>query len=208
MGLAIAKRFGREGFTLALVARRAEALAEYKATLQEEGFTAHSYPADAVDPVSLTTVFAQIKTDLGDPAVLVYNAMIFRETQPSELAPDDLVTDFQVNVAGALICAQQVIPAMKARGSGTILLTGGGLALRPYPLYASLATGKAALRNLAYSLHAELAEAGIHVATVTIAGYVQPGTHFDPDLIAEEYWKLHTQEPGLWYQEVIYQDSD
>jgi hypothetical protein len=45
----------------------------------------------------------------------------------------------------------------------------------------------------------------VHVATVTIAGFVQPGTHFDPDRIAEAYWTLHTQEPGQWEREIVYQ---
>ncbi|NJL35119.1 MAG: short-chain dehydrogenase, partial [Chloroflexaceae bacterium] len=87
---------------------------------------------------------------------------------------------------------------------GTILFTGGGLALDPYAQYASLAIGKAGLRSLTYTLGAELEPQGIHVATVTIAGTVQPGTFFAPDLIAEQYWNLHTQAPGTWQREIVY----
>jgi hypothetical protein len=42
------------------------------------------------------------------------------------------------------------------------------------------------------------------VATVTIAGFVKPGTHFDPALIAKKYWELHSQEPGQWDREFVY----
>ena len=44
----------------------------------------------------------------------------------------------------------------------------------------------------------------MHVATVTVAGAVAPGTAFDPDEIAEEYWKLHAQRAGAWEREVPY----
>lgn len=81
---------------------------------------------------------------------------------------------------------------------------GFALALNPVPRYASLALGKAGLRSLAFSLHEELKDAGIHVATVTIAGFVEAGTHFDPDKIADAYWELHTQAPDAWEPEIVY----
>lgn len=204
IGLAVAKRFGREGFRLALLARRAETLAEYVTDLGEQGIDAEGFPADAADFESLTTALAEVTAQMGVPEVLVYNPAVIRQQKPSALQADTLLADLRVNVAGALVCAQQVIPAMTAKGRGTILFTGGGLALNPHPQYASLAVGKAALRNLTYSLGAELEAAGIHVATVTIAGFVQPGTFFDPDLIAEKYWALHAQEAGRWEREVVY----
>jgi hypothetical protein len=42
------------------------------------------------------------------------------------------------------------------------------------------------------------------VATVTVGGAVAPGGQFDPDLIAEEYWRLHTQRPEAWEHEVAF----
>ena len=85
-----------------------------------------------------------------------------------------------------------------------MLFTGGGLALNPWPQAAALAVGKAGLRNLVYSLAAELEPAGIHVATVTIAGMVQPGTEFDPERIADVYWQLHSEPRGQWQREIIF----
>ena len=67
---------------------------------------------------------------------------------------------------------------------------------------ASLGVGKAAIRNLAFSLHADLKDSGIHAATVTICGTVAPGTAFDPDRIAEAYWQLHTQAAGAFEREL------
>ncbi len=205
IGLAVARRFAREGFELALLARREAALHDYVHDLRRQEFTAHGYAADAGDPSSLQAAFAQIAAQQSAPAVLVYNASALHQGAPSTLAVADVLADFQVNLLGALTAAQQVIPAMRQQQRGTILFTGGGLALRPTPQYASLALGKASLRNLTLSLAQELAPAGIHVATVTVAGFVQPQTFFDPDLIAEVYWQLHCQSPAEWQSEVLYQ---
>ncbi|MCB0197932.1 MAG: SDR family NAD(P)-dependent oxidoreductase [Anaerolineae bacterium] len=204
IGLAVAQRFGREGFTLALVARRTEALEQYVVDLETSGLTAHAFPADAAHFETLVQAFEQIKAQVGPPTVLVYNAAFIKPETPSSLPVEDLTMAFRVSVAGALVCAQQVIPEMKAEQCGTILFTGGGLALSPHPQYSSLAASKAALRNLTYSLGADLDAEGIQVATVTIAGFVKPGTHFAPDLIAEKYWELHSQPPGQREREIVY----
>jgi NAD(P)-dependent dehydrogenase (short-subunit alcohol dehydrogenase family) len=113
------------------------------------------------------------------------------------------MADLQVSVGGALAAVQAVLPAMRARGRGTLLLTGGGFAFEPMPPMASLGAGKAALRNLAFSLHADLAPAGIHAGTVTICGTVKPGTAFDPDRIADSFWALHAQPAGSFEREVM-----
>ena len=93
---------------------------------------------------------------------------------------------------------------MREAGHGTILFTGGGFAHEPSAPYASLSSDKAALRNLTYSLAQELGGYGIHVATVTVYGFLQVGTHFDPQRIAETYVQLHRQPRGHFDIEVTY----
>ncbi|NJK81573.1 MAG: SDR family NAD(P)-dependent oxidoreductase [Chloroflexaceae bacterium] len=204
VGQAVARRFALAGFQIALVARRPAVLEQQATELQASGATAQTFPADATDPAALQAAFQQIHAQMGAPAVLVYNAAVIRDGMPSDTAYENLINDFRVNVAGALVCVQAVLPTMREQQRGTILFTGGGLALDPYAQYASLAIGKAGLRSLTYTLGAELEPQGIHVATVTIAGTVQPGTFFAPDLIAEQYWNLHTQAPGTWQREIVY----
>jgi NAD(P)-dependent dehydrogenase (short-subunit alcohol dehydrogenase family) len=67
----------------------------------------------------------------------------------------------------------------------------------------ALSIGKAALRSLNFCLAEELEPHGIHVATVTIMGYIQSGTQFDPDCIAETYWQLYMQPTDQWEREHI-----
>jgi short-subunit dehydrogenase len=140
------------------------------------------------------------------PEVLIYNAAVLGNNNvPSKLSVDSFVADFKVNVAGALACAQAVLPAMKAQGRGTILLTGCGFALMPNAANTSLGAGKAALRNLCFNLAEELAPSGIHVATVTIRGLIGSNAFFAPEAIADAYWTLYRQSRDQWQTEMVYQ---
>ena len=201
IGLAVAKKFASEGFSVALLARQ-QAKVDEMAVQVGEG--AKGYATDAGDEESLRTALGKVKSEMGDPTVLVYNVSVMHTGLPSAAGIDMLIDDFRVNVCGAIIAAQYVLPAMRKAGQGTILITGGGLAFDPYPHYSSLALGKAALRNFTMSLAAEVEAMNIHAATVTVCGMVKEGTHFAPDLIAEVYWALHNQPREAWEREVIY----
>jgi NADP-dependent 3-hydroxy acid dehydrogenase YdfG len=200
----VARRFGREGFRVVALARRADALADHVSELRAAGVDAHAQVADAADPNGLTQALAVAAAAHGAADVLVYNAAGARYKALAELSAAELMTDLQVSVGGALAATQAVLPAMRARGSGTLLFTGGGFAFEPMPAMASLGAGKAAIRNLAFSLHADLKDVGLHAATVTICGMVKAGTAFDPDLIAEKFWALHAQPAGAFEREVMF----
>lgn len=202
--MAVAKVFAKEGYTLALIARNLEKLEVNAQELRQAGYSVHTFAADAGNENALIQSFAEIRSQLADPEVLIYNAAVMTMTKPSELSSQQLVTDFQVNVVGALVAAQQVIPAMKASGKGTILFTGGGLALYPFVDLVSLAIGKSGMRSLVFCLAQELQDSGIHVGMVTICGTVEVGTHFDPEAIAQSYLTLHHQSPENFEVEVIY----
>jgi NAD(P)-dependent dehydrogenase (short-subunit alcohol dehydrogenase family) len=205
VSMAVARRFGLAGHRLALVARNAEAVSKFARELEATGIEAHGFTGDASDETSLRRAFEDIHASLGTTEVLVYNAFAFHQANPSELPPAELVDDLRVNVVGALISAQSVISRMKGLKRGTILFTGGGLALEPEPGVSSLAIGKAAMRSLAFSLHKELIAFHIHIATVTICGAVKEKTRFSPDNIAESFFQLHQQPEGQWDRESIYQ---
>ncbi|GAB2488725.1 hypothetical protein GCM10027187_64930 [Streptosporangium sandarakinum] len=135
----------------------------------------------------------------------MYNAAIIQADAPGELSVRGHLEAWAVNVVGALNAAAHVAPAMAARGNGTILITGG--MPEPKPQYVSLSLGKAGVRTLVTLLDQEYGPAGVHVASVTVAGPVSPGTDFDPDDIAEHYWRLHTQPRHQWTREVLHAGS-
>jgi len=203
MGLALAQRFGSGGFTVALIARRADALDDYVAQLAEIGVTAVGFPADIGVQDSLRSAFAQIRARLGDPDVLLFNASSNPPGRPDELPIDDALTAFNVGALGALVAIQEVLPAMRQRNSGCLFFTGGGLALKPWPPSTGLGMAKAALRNLTASLAIDLAATNIHAATVIINGLVgKPG--FEPEVIADRFWELYEQPGGEFSAEIIH----
>ncbi len=203
MGMAIARRFAREGFDLALIARDAARIAAMAA---EIGAAAQGYGADLADPDAIAACLAGIEAAQGQAAVLVYNGGAWNEDAPLVQPAAAFDRDLALCITGAYASARAVLPGMRARGGGTILLTGGGLALAPHygARVASLTAGKAGLRGLGFALHEGLKEEGIHVGMVTIAGTVAPGTAFDPDRIAERYWALHAEPRAAWTAEVVF----
>jgi short-subunit dehydrogenase len=205
IGLAVAEAFAREGFDLSLIARRPERLARERADLaQRSGRRVQGFAADASEAASLRQGLDAAAAALGPVQVLVYNVASAGTGRPLGLSPETLLSDFRANVMGALVAAQTVAPAMRKARRGTILFTGGGFAHEPAPNYASLSLGKAALRSLTHTLAQELGADGVHVATVTVHGFVQPGTHFDPARIAQAYLALHRQTPGHFEIERVY----
>lgn len=199
---AVARRFGREGFAIGAVARGAEGLERHLAAWRADGLTAAGATADAGDVPALHAALAKLRTELGEAQVLVYNAAGVTYRPLADLTPEQFAADLQISTVGAFAAAQFVLPGMRARRSGTVLLTGGGFAFEPMPALASLGAGKAAIRNLAFSLFADLKDSGVHAATVTICGQVEAGTGFDPDRIADAYWALHAQPPGTFEREL------
>ncbi len=193
LSAALAERFAAGGYIVAGVARNPDKSADLAAKIAARGQRLMLWAADAGDFAALGSVIKTLEIDLGPVEVLIYNAYRATYAMPSQVPVEELIADTRVNVGGALAAVQAVLPGMQARGRGTILLTGGGLAIDPtgWLPAASLAVGKAGVRSLALTLNKELADTGIRVSTVTIAGTIAPGTDFAPELIAEAYWQLH-----------------
>lgn len=192
LGNAVARRFGHEGYRSVLIARSAPALNGYVKELADEGMEACGIPADATDATSLAAALSEAKNRFGAPDVVVYNVGI---TTPDEnpLTYDDLMRHFATDVAGAHECIRLVADDDFAKKKGAIILTGGYAAENPFPGYLCLALDKAALRNLAFAKNAELADKSIFVGTVMVCGGIAPDTHFAPELIAENYWKMNAE---------------
>jgi short-subunit dehydrogenase len=203
MGLATAERFAREGFRIILSARnagRTEALAQQ---LRDKGHKVDVKTLDAGDPDAVAALVAEVENEFGSIDVLHYNAASMRQATLSDQPRATFNSDLAINVGGALAAAQAVANSMSRRGAGTILLTGGGFALFPHPDFLSLSIGKAGIRALAQGLFENYKEKGIHVATVTVAMLVSPGSK-DAEAVGERFWQLHSQSQEAWTVEVQY----
>ena len=203
MGMATAERFAKEGFAIVLSARDAAKTEKLSEEMQTKGYTAEPRTVDTADPWSIASLVAEVALKFGSIDVLHYNAASMRKATLIEQPPDTFNKDLAVNIGGALVAIQSAARKMTERGAGTVLLTGGGFALEPSPDYLSLSIGKAGIRALAYGLFESLKEKGIHVATVTVAALVAPGST-DAAAVAEQFWQLYNQPKDTWMAEVRY----
>ena len=204
LGLAVARRFGTDGFDVALVARSADTLAPLGSALGEIGVRTVLAPLDLTDSAGLTDLVTRIGTAAGRIDVLHFNPSAFRPKDPLHLTADELLDDLRLGVAPLLPAVQAARPFMSA--GARILVTGSAAADRPWNQAASLGVQKAAVRNLVISLDATLAPEGIRAVAVQINGTLGPDGPFSPGPVADalyaatmrldEEWTVHVPYDG------------
>ncbi len=122
--------------------------------------------ADASDPEGLRARMTELYKEQGAPGLIIYNAAMGAPDKLLTSSVEHLQTAYSVDVIGAIVVTQVAAPAMRAAGSGTIIVTGGGFADHPIPALATLSLGKAALRSAATMLGADLEPDGIRVGDI------------------------------------------
>ncbi|MGY1821184.1 SDR family NAD(P)-dependent oxidoreductase [Geodermatophilus sp. SYSU D00079] len=191
---ATARRFGGRGYAVGLIARRDEALAELQSDLA--GVLAGRAPADAADPASLSAAVELLVDTFGPADVLLFNVSVGRQVTVPDLDPADLLADLAAGAVALQTAVRAVLPGMRERGSGTVLVTGSGAADRPVASMATLGVQKAALRALVDVQARALAPEGVHVATVTVRGLVGEDQQVHPDRVAALYEELVAETAG------------
>ncbi|MFK0382355.1 SDR family NAD(P)-dependent oxidoreductase [Agrobacterium sp. NPDC090273] len=204
IGIETAARFASEGFRVVLASRDTGKTDEIAKAIRAKGGEVVVKHVDASKPSAVATLVKNVQKNFGQIDVLHYNAATLRHATIADQPLGTFVDDLAVNIGGALAAIQTAGPAMREKKEGTILLTGGGFALFPHPEYLSISIGKAGIRALAQGLFEDYKAHGVHVATVTVAGFVSPGTSQTSD-IAEHFWKLHAQSVDDWTVETVYE---
>ena len=224
LGGALAQRFAREGHLVVLTTRtmaNAEPLAQ---AIRDLGGACLAVELDVGSPASTHGAFSFIRETVGDPDVLVYNAgyMAGRELPPEqELLEHFPIELFEVALAtacrGPFLVTREVLPAMRKRGSGSILFSNNHHSLRGHKRSTgeSLYYPRTMMRALAQALTEEYSPYGVHVANVVVDGFIDsPGTRaleqfrgrpealINPARIAEAFYYLHSQDPSCWTHEI------
>ncbi|GAA3826277.1 MULTISPECIES: SDR family NAD(P)-dependent oxidoreductase [Amycolatopsis] len=213
MGLAAARRFGKEGYQVSLVARSADRLSSFVDELSAEGVAARAFPADMTDLAAHERLLA----DIGRVDVAVINGSLdLALLKPvRDLDVETLRSGFESVVLAPLSLTRRLLPGMLERGSGALLYGFGSSAKTPEPMLAGAGTPQAALRNYVFALRADLAGTGVTAAAITIGSLirgsdaeklfdasVEARRGFDPDRIdpadlAEMLWGMAaTGEPA------------
>ena len=167
-GAALARAFSNEGMSVALLARGTDFSSEFAKELPGS----RAYSCDVADAASVADTFERIRSDLGDPETVVYNAGsgVWGDVESIDL--EGFESSWRVNAYGALAVSREVIPAMKAAGRGNIIFIGATASKRGGPRTAAFAPAKAAQRSLAESMARTLWPKGIHVSLIMIDAVV------------------------------------
>lgn len=190
LGFSLAKRWAQEGYTVVIMARDHARITQAAHQLTERGLKAYAQVIDCADNDSIRTALAKVQDEVGPIDTLLYNTAVLRDGLASAIDPAELCRRYQVDVAGAVAAVQAVLPGMRAAGRGTILFTGGGLALNPLSQFTSISIHKAALRAYAQALHDEVASDGVYAGIVNVLGNIGSSDHYAPAAIAYAFFEL------------------
>ena len=224
VGGAIALKFAREGFHVVLTTRSKPNASALEAAIDSEGLDCMTVELDLESDDSISTAFETVRSELGDPEVVVLNAgylegrdlppeMELLENMPVEL----FETAQNISSRGPFLVAKEILPAMRKRGQGSFLITNNAASLRGRKRRTgeSLYYPRVMMRTLAQVLTEEYSEFGVHVANVVVDGLIDsPGTRalpiaqskpemiINPAAIADAFYYLHTQDRSCWTHEL------
>lgn len=205
---AVARKFGKEGFAVALVARSADKLEAAAAALEKSGVRAKAFPTDLSDPKAVKALVGKVRESLGPITAIHYNA--YGGGMSDLLADADLSslrTSLDVGVFGLVAAVQAALPDLEKQENAAVLVTGGGFANYDPGVDAmtvqfnamALAISKAAQHKLAGLLSERLKAQNVYVGEVVVLGMVK-GTAFDhgnatleASGIADKFWELYTE---------------
>lgn len=174
LGTALAWKYGREGYAVALVARRLAPLEQLASELRAGGIIAESFSADLRNPEEVTRVLGEIEERPGHVDTLYYGPNAPEVFVPAfTLKVEDVKDKVELFLYGLVAAVQAVLPQMRERRGGTIFSCLGGSAAIGLPFMSGPGPGLSAARNYLYSLHGELVAEGIQVGMMTLSAVIR-----------------------------------
>jgi NAD(P)-dependent dehydrogenase (short-subunit alcohol dehydrogenase family) len=168
IGRAVAIKLSAEGHRVALTARNED---ELRATAGMCPGDTLVLPADITSGAALDGVFTAVEDAWAGADVLVANAGSGLSAPLAETTDEQWAQMLEVNLTAPFRCIRRVVPAMKARGYGRIVVIASTAAKRGDPYIAAYAASKHGILGVVRSAAAELATTGITVNAVC-PGYV------------------------------------
>jgi NADP-dependent 3-hydroxy acid dehydrogenase YdfG len=205
IGMATARRFGREGYRVGLVARNVGRLYAQAAELRDAGVEVATAPADVTERTALAGAIDSLTDRLGPVDVLAWGPAPEAGSLavPRAITPEILQFHLDLNPLGAVAAVGQVLPGMLERGDGALLFTSAVSARIPVAMTASFGVAAAALRTYALTLNADLRGDGVYAGIALVAGFVDkenggeaapvpPGLVVKASAMADTLWDLCT----------------
>jgi NAD(P)-dependent dehydrogenase (short-subunit alcohol dehydrogenase family) len=199
----LARLFAAEGCRIGLLGVEEPVLARLAEEVAAAGGTSESAVVDLTDDPATRAVVTGMGERFGSLDVVHFNPSAFREKDPLELTPDELLADVRLGVGALLTVVQAARPFLSA--GGRVSVTGSMAADEPWHRAASLGVQKAGIRNLVHSLDATLKDDGIRAVSVTVRGTLATEGPFTPDRVADALRAAIDQDEADWRTEVPYE---
>lgn len=172
IGLAIGKRFAREGASVALLDHDQEGL---DAAIDNVGENTVSIVVDIGEPNAVSDAVRDVIARLGEVAILVNNAAAASvRSKITELAVEDWEHALRVNLTGAFLMSRAVIPSMQRTGSGVIINIASQLGSVAVPNSAAYCATKGAILQFTKALALDHAEDNIRVNSLSPGAVLTP----------------------------------
>lgn len=202
---AVAEKFGKEGFQVALVARTKDKLETAVKELSTKGIKAAAFPSDVSDLAAVKALVGNVKETLGPVTAIHWNAYAGGPGDLLKIAPAEVTSAIGVATSSLVAAIQAALPDLKADKEAAVLVTNGGFGLFDpnVDAYAAkihagpLAIANSAKHKLVGILHQQLKDEGVYVADVVVTGSIK-GTAWDDgtatleaSTVASTFWELY-----------------
>ncbi|MEC3916172.1 SDR family NAD(P)-dependent oxidoreductase [Nocardia sp. CDC160] len=215
LGMGVARRFGREGFRVAVIGRKPDKAEQHVTDLKAEGIEAAAFPADVTDATQIDGAIAAIRTTFGEIDVALHGAAAdMSDRVSSTLAVDvpDLRLPMALKLHSPLLMTRALLPGMLDRGEGALLFSSGSTPRLVHPYLANIGVALAAQRGYLLQLAEELRGTGVYVGLLNIGvliggseaervvdahpEVVPPGVsipRMTNDELGEHYWEMYAR---------------
>lgn len=215
LGLGTARRFGAEGFRVAVIGRDPERARANADRLTAEGIAAAPFAADVTDGAQVADTVARVEADLGPIEVAVHGAAAdIAERSPDTASLDvaALAVPIALKLHSPIHLTRALLPRLLERGSGALLFSSGHSERHFQPYLANFGVALAAQRAYVRQLAADLAGRGVYVGLLNIGALIGNSkaeriVDENPDAVppglvlpritnaevGEHYWRLYTE---------------
>lgn len=163
IGRALALRLAGEGWSVAVSARDAQALATLVA---EAPNRIHVFPLDVTDAKAAVDTLSAIESRIGPLDLAVLNAGTYQHDSVSTFDVQMFRSTIDVNLMGSVHCLAAIMPRMTARRAGQIAVVASVVGYVGLPGAAAYGASKAALINMCQALYPELEAQGVRLSLI------------------------------------------
>jgi NADP-dependent 3-hydroxy acid dehydrogenase YdfG len=211
LGASIARRFGREGYRVALIARRVASLEERVAELAGVGIEAAAFSFDLSGSEGIPALIHSIEERFE-----VIDVAVYAPAPPNpgfvpaaELGAAQLHSSADIFLYSPIEVSRALLPGFLERGDGAIMIVGGLSAVVPTPGFSAVGPLMSAARNYVLTLSAEVKSRGVYAGSLSIGAVIDRSAGkqsleangirldesfpiIDPDDIAQDIWSIIT----------------